>query len=234
MIGKNPQEYFSKCTIGFILGLKTNTLAKIPINITDEWDFVKEIEVVLIQNGNEIFRSIDGFSYKGTNPFKPHDSRFPSWTLDLPSGVTDVYVRYHGIAFNAPRIILSSPEAFHDRMFTDHNIIGFILGMMLAIAFYNFGIFLASNDQTFAYYSLYLFLFAIFLSSVTGFIHSTGLLAYDYFPGAYLISMLIMLFLPCGCKILLFVSSLTRYILCCKKWSVCINFRTDRVFDRVF
>jgi signal transduction histidine kinase/DNA-binding response OmpR family regulator len=118
-------------------------------------------------------RQTDGsFSHQRTGQYVPVAERAiranvgNSVWVDLPAGETqEVYIKIKRITGFVPRfgISLSTPEYWiHQRMSFNDIVAGFITGAIAIMAFFFLFYFITTKDRTYLYYSLFLFLVALY------------------------------------------------------------------------
>lgn len=140
----------------------------------DEWVYLKNIDVFIFEKDKLIVRESDGMEV--ANPKRPLNSRLSSWKLSLPPGEFEVYIRYEGHVLHMNRLKITTPEEFDQQIQRERSIYGYVFGMLLAAAIYNFGIFVAIRDETFLYYGFYILFFILTNGLMTGYFITLGLM----------------------------------------------------------
>ena len=150
--------------------LQNTGSAAIDYRMSVETPWLDYIDTFLIHNGEMVAHITGGDGY----PFekRPMAHRYYSFDYSYPPGQTEVLIRIESAGPMAIPIHLASTQAAQRRDIRAGYEYGVLYGIMLALALYNFILFINIKQAEFGLYSLYLVGFIANSLSYTGQIHA--------------------------------------------------------------
>jgi|GEM_PF-4425960 len=136
--------------------------------IEDRWILTDLIDIYLIgPNGLVKHREI-GHKRQAVEGRGKH--RFPYSSMELPPGVSTIYIQYRSDDIIGSRVALWFPEDFEYYKITSQLVYGLLLGAILVMSLYNFILYLTLRYISYLYYAAYAIIFFCFQLCFSGFL----------------------------------------------------------------
>jgi len=136
--------------------------------IEDKWILTDLIDIYLIEPNGIVKHRELGHQRPEIEGRGKH--RYPYSSLELPPGVSTIYIRYRSDDIIGSRVALWYPEDFEYYKVTTQLVYGLLLGAILVMSLYNFVLFLTLRYVSYLYYAAYAIMFFCFQLCFSGFL----------------------------------------------------------------
>lgn len=136
--------------------------------VEDQWILTDWIDIYLVEPHGQIKHHKIGHKRQDVEGRGKH--RFPYSSLELPPGISTLYIQYRSNDIVGSRIALWYPEDFEYYKVTTQLVYGLLLGAILVMSLYNFILYLTLRYISYLYYAIYSIMFFCFQFCFSGFL----------------------------------------------------------------